>query len=148
VLQTSVLVLVAVGLVVVGRLSVDTAAARADGYRAGHSDGSYSGYLSGLQDGIVQGRHEGRVLQVGDDTVPASSRQPVLAAFDRGYAAGANDVFAGYDGGWVLSVPYVVTLAKATTPGVYRISTRTPVEPGVSYYLCADGRSLCQEPRR
>jgi hypothetical protein len=139
--------LVAGGLVMAGRLTIDPGSGPADAYRVGHSDGFHTGYVAGVQDGVVQGRQEGRVLQeVG--SVPAASRQPVRAAYNDGYVAGANDVFAGYDGGWVLSAPYVVTLERARTPVVYRIGSRSQMQPGVDYFLCPDGRALCQEARR
>ena len=136
--------LIAGGLVAVGRLSAGPTGA--DAYRAAATDGYHSGYLAGLADGVVDGRQEGRALQVGDTVSPAS-RTPVQDAFDEGYAAGANDVFAGYDGGWTLAEPYVVTLQRARTPIAYRIAARTPVQPGIDYFLCADGRDLCQQPR-
>lgn len=146
VLQSIVVVLVAVGLLMIGHLAFGPGPAGADRYQAGHRDGYYDGYLAGLHDGVVHGRQEGRALQEGD-TVPAGSRRPVQVAFNDGYAAGANDVFAGYDGGWGISEPYVVTLAKAPAPIVYRIGSRTPVQSGVSYFLCSNGVDLCQEPR-
>ena len=46
------------------------------------------------------------------------------AAFDAGYAAGANDVFGGFDGGWSLAEPYVVTLARGSGAVTYRIDSR------------------------
>lgn len=144
--RAAVVLVVAAGLVVVGRLTADSGPQRADSYRAGHSDGYDTGYAAGLHDGVVQGRLEGRASQEGN-TVPAGSRQPLQAAFKDGYAAGANDAFAGYDGGWGLSEPYVVTLERATTPIVYRISSRTPVQAGINYFLCPSGQGLCQEPR-
>ena len=69
-------------------------------------------------------------------------------AFDQGYAAGANDVFVGYDGGWGLSEPYVVVLVHGANGITYRIAARTPLRPGVNYYLCPDSRQLCQQPRK
>ena len=52
---------------------------------------------------------------------PASGSR---AAFDAGYAAGANDVFGGFDGGWSLSEPYVITLARGSGAVTYRIDSR------------------------
>jgi hypothetical protein len=103
-------------------------------------------YFDGLQVGEAQGRREGRALQEGI-ALPADTRRPVHDAFDAGYAAGANDVFAGYDGGWAIGAPYVVTMAEASGHIVYRIKTREPMKPHVNYYLCPDGHSLCQEAR-
>jgi hypothetical protein len=62
-------------------------------------------------------------------------------------APGANDVFAGYDGGWSVPAPYVVTLAPGANGVTYRIASRVQLRPGVNYYLCADGVSLCQSGR-
>jgi hypothetical protein len=136
---------VAVVLVGVGRASVDTGSARSSGYRSGHTDGQYAGYLDGLQDGEAQGLQEGRTLQEAS-ALPASARRPVKKAFTAGYVAGADDVFAGYDGGWALGVPYVITV-KAGADGLdYRIGTRDPMKPQVNYFLCADGVDVCQQP--
>src|SRR4051812_45898954 len=104
-------------------------------------------YFAGLQAGEAQGRQEGRALQAGAQLSP-SGQDAARRAFDAGYVAGANDVFAGYDGGWTQGVPWVVTLAPGTGQVVQRIDGREQVRRGVNYYLCADGHSLCQEPRR
>ena len=138
------LVAVTVGIgVLIGRISADTHAARQSGYRAGLS----AGYFQGLPVGEAQGRREGRALAEGI-ALPAGDRAPVTHAFNDGYAAGANDVFAGYDGGWSLSMPYVVVVTQASGDITYRIESRVPIESGVSYYLCPDGRTLCQRPLR
>lgn len=104
-------------------------------------------YFAGLRAGEAQGREDGRAMQEGV-ALPAHARTPVDDAFRAGYAAGANDAFAGYDGGWTMSVPYVVTLVEGSGQIVYRIDSRTPVEAHVNYYLCADGHDICQEHRR
>jgi hypothetical protein len=131
------------GLYALARATADTGAARDGGYRQGHVDG----YLTGLQDGARQGRLEGRSAQE-VAALPAGARQPARAAFRAGYAAGANDVFAGYDGGWGLGVPYVVTVSGAAGAITYRIAARTELRPGVAYYLCPDGRALCHRAIR
>jgi hypothetical protein len=139
------LVLVAVvavpALVALGRVTAGRTPARR--VTADRSDE----YFDGLQVGEAQGRREGRALQEGI-ALPANTRRPVHDAFDAGYVAGANDVFAGYDGGWALGVPYVVTVVEAAGHIIYRIKSREPIEPNVNYFLCPDGHSLCQEPRR
>ena len=61
------------------------------------------------------GVEEGRALQQ-----PAQARD----AFKAGYQAGANDVFGGYDGGWDLDRPYVITLKKGEEGITYRIASR------------------------
>jgi hypothetical protein len=96
-------VALAAGGFAVGRVSADTDAGRDAGEREGHA--------AGLQ--------EGRALQAAGS--PASGSR---AAFDAGYAAGANDVFGGFDGGWSLSEPYVITLARGSGAVTYRIDSR------------------------
>jgi hypothetical protein len=103
-------------------------------------------YFAGLRAGEAQGRQDGRAMQEGV-ALPKDAQQPVRDAFGAGYTAGANDAFAGYDGGWTMGVPYVVTLASGHGQIVYRIDGRTPVKAHVSYYLCADGHDICQERR-
>jgi hypothetical protein len=133
-------VVAAAGFVWIGRESVRTASARSDAV-------SGDAYFAGLQAGQADGRQQGRALQEGT-SLPKGSRQPVTNAFNAGYAAGADDAFAGYDGGWSLSLPYVITLEEGSGQIVYRIGSRTPFAADVNYYLCADGRDLCQERRR
>jgi hypothetical protein len=46
----------------------------------------------------------------------------------------------------VLAIPYAIVL----TPGddiTYQIASRVEFTPGVAYYLCPDGRSVCRQPR-
>ena len=73
-------------------------------------------YSAGERAGEAQGRQEGRSLQQ-----PTDAR----GAFQAGYVAGANDAFTGYDGGWQLGVPYVITLERGEGQIVYRISSRS-----------------------
>jgi hypothetical protein len=134
---------IAAGLVMLGRLSVHSGPAPQRGSAAARSDD----YFDGLRVGEAQGRQEGRAIQEGAQ-LPATSRQPVHDAFNDGYAAGTNDAFAGYDGGWALSVPYVVSLEGGSGKIAYRISTRTVVEPNVNYYLCPNGHDICQQARK
>jgi hypothetical protein len=94
----------AVGGFALGRASADT--------DAGHDAGVREGRAAGLQ--------EGRALQA-TGSVPSAR-----AAFDAGYAAGANDVFGGFDGGWSLGEPYVITLARGSGGVTYRIDSRRP----------------------
>ena len=102
------------------------------------SAGPDSGYANGFQVGRAVGVQEGRALQVG----------PSMGdAFTSGYVAGINDAFGGYDGGWSLAAPYLVTLGPGTGGATYRIASRLDLRAGVSYYLCPDGSGICQEPR-
>jgi len=104
-------------------------------------------YFAGLRAGEAQGRQEGRALQAGAE-LPANEKDVARRAFDAGFAAGGNDVFEGYDGGWDKSRPWIITLDAGTGQLVYRIASREQVRAGVNYYLCPDGHSLCQQPRK
>jgi hypothetical protein len=103
-------------------------------------------YFDGLRAGEAQGRQEGRALQEGIE-LPRGQRAMAKHAFDAGYVAGINDAFAGYDGGWTRHVPWIISLDFGRGQILYRIHDRTQIEPGISYYLCPDGHSLCQERR-
>ena len=103
VLAMAAAVALAVGGFALGRASADT--------DAGHDAGVREGHAAGLR--------EGRALQA-----TGSSPTGARAAFDAGYAAGANDVFGGFDGGWSLSQPYVITLARGSGAVTYRIDSR------------------------
>jgi hypothetical protein len=120
------LVLVAAGTFWVGRATAPRPAPADRGYDAGHADGV----------------REGRAVQA-TLNLPASDR----AVFESGYLAGKADVFAGYDGGWDHNAPYVIVLVPGGTGVTYRIGSRTRLEPGVNYYLCPDGHTLCRTPR-
>jgi hypothetical protein len=132
----------AAALILVGRWTVGSAPAPKAAHKVDQSDD----YFDGLQVGEAQGRREGRAIQEGAE-LPAASRRPVHDAFDAGYAAGLNDAFAGYDGGWAIGLPYVVVIANGTGQVAYRIKTREALEPRMNYFLCPNGRDLCEEPR-
>ena len=121
-------IVAAAGLVALGRASADVEGARDEGHAAGE------------RAGLARGLAEGRALEVS----PSGGRR---SAFRAGYAAGADDVFGGYDGGWYLARPYVVTLAKGRAPVTYRIQSRTLMRAGVAYFRCADRGNLCRAPR-
>ena len=71
------------------------------------------------------GLSEGRALQASESAAPGA-RRATRRAFAAGYTAGANDVFGGFDGGWSLSTPYVITLRRGSGPITYRIDSRRP----------------------
>jgi len=125
-LAVGLLVLVGAGMFWVGRVTAAPRAPADPGYAAGHADG------------LLEGRAEQATLNL-----PATDK----AVFASGYAAGAADAFAGYDGGWDQDAPYVIVLAPGGAGVTYRIASRTRLEPGVAYYLCPDGRTLCRQPR-
>ncbi len=130
--------LVAGGLFLLGRATAPSPTHPA----AGPGD-----YFAGVRAGEAQGRQEGRALQAGAE-LPPGERDAAQRAFAAGYVAGFNDVFAGYDGGWTTRTPWIVTLKGGAGQLVYRIDSREQLQAGVNYYLCPDGRSLCQQPRR
>jgi hypothetical protein len=80
-------------------------------------------YAAGLAVGRAGGLAEGRAIQAGAE-LPAADRQNVQAQFRAGYQAGADDVFAGYDGGWFIGRPYVIVLSPGINGETYRISHR------------------------
>jgi hypothetical protein len=91
--------------------------------------------------GYAAGVRDGRAEQ-GTIGLPATDKQ----IFQAGYEAGATDAFAGFDGGWDHKIPYAIVLA----PGdgiTYQIASRVQFTPGVAYYLCPDGHSVCRQPR-
>jgi hypothetical protein len=133
---------VAGGFFALGHVTAGAGDARAHGYQQGHVDG----YANGLATGETQGREEGRALQA-SSIVPADSRQPAQDGFTTGYAAGASDAFGNFDGGWAVSTPYALTVQRASGNSVYAITSRTLLAPGINYYLCPDGHTLCHEPR-
>jgi hypothetical protein len=124
----------AAGLFTLGRVTSDEGDSRA-------------GYLSGLRQGESRGIQEGRALQL-SEAAPKGSRDAARSAFDSGYAAGANDAFGGYDGGWYVSTPYIITLIKGGGPITYDLSSRTLLHAGIDYYLCPQARTICQRPHR
>jgi hypothetical protein len=133
-------VVAAAGLFLIGRVTASNNASPASRQTVGD-------YFDGLRIGEAQGRQLGRALQEAD-ALPAADRRPVRDAFDAGYAAGQNDVFAGYDGGWTLHVPWVITIERGGAKVDYRIEGRTQLSPGVDYYLCRGGHALCSHPHQ
>jgi hypothetical protein len=114
---------------------------------AGPGSASDAGYAAGLQAGHAQGIQEGRALQEGL-ALPADTRDSATAAFNAGYRAGANDAFGGYDGGWALAEPYLITLQSATNGVTYKFAARLPLQLGLNYYRCPQQHKvICQEPR-
>jgi hypothetical protein len=103
-----------------------------------------SAYASGVVAGEALGVREGRALQEGA-ALPANAQRPVKDAFDAGYVAGVNDVFSGYDGGWLTDVPYVITLVRGDGAVTYRIASRAEVRDGVRYVLCPGGHAVCEQ---
>jgi hypothetical protein len=109
--------------------AVAVAAAAAGLFAAGRAtapSGS-SDYSIGFRDGWSVGIEEGRAAQVALP-LPIASRTVARKAFEAGYREGADDVFGGFDGGWGLAEPYVITLAPGNGGITYRIATRERLE--------------------
>jgi hypothetical protein len=99
---------------------VAAAAVAAAGFALGRASADTdAGHDAGVREGRAAGLQEGRALQATGSSAPG-----VRAAFDAGYAAGANDVFGGFDGGWSPSEPYVITLARGSGAVTHRIDSR------------------------
>jgi hypothetical protein len=133
---------VAAGLVALGRATAGTGAARDNAYRSGYG----AGHADGVKQGEADGLREGREIQA-PLNLPGDAQAAAKAAYDAGYIAGANDVFAGYDGGWGLNEPYLIELVPGDNGITYRLRARTPVQPDTNYYLCPPATSLCHEHR-
>jgi hypothetical protein len=95
-------------------------------------------------EGHARGVVDGRVLQ-GSMPLAPSERAAVGQAFRNGYAAGQTDAFGGYDGGWTIGDPYVVTLRAGGSGITYRFASRTPMVKGQAYYRCR-GAGICTMP--
>jgi len=97
-------------------------------------------YLDGYTDGQIAGVEQGRLIQGSASLLPADAKS-AKDAYATGYQDGANDAFTlQYDGGWKLDAPYIVTVTRATNGITYRFATRDTMEPGKSYYLCAQSK--------
>lgn len=94
-------------------------------------------YLSGYTDGQLAGVEQGRLIQGSESLLPKDAKT-AKDAYQTGYQDGANDAFTlQFDGGWKLNAPYIVTVTHATNGITYRFAMRDTMEPGKSYYVCA-----------
>ena len=75
---------------------------------------------------------------------PAAVR-PHAGSYDEGYRAGREDAFSGYDGGWILGEPYIVTLRRGGPGITYRFARRWPLLPGREYRSCRQD-IICDRP--
>ena len=73
--------------------------------------------------------------------------RPRAGSFDAGYRAGREDAFSGYDGGWVLGDPYIVTLRHGGPGITYRFARRWPLLAGYEYWSCNQD-IICSRPLR
>ena len=95
------------------------------------------GYLAGYTDGQIAGVEQGRLIQGSESLLPADAKS-AKDAYATGYQDGANDAFTlQFDGGWKIDAPYIVTVTHASDGITYRFASRDTMEPGKSYYLCA-----------
>ena len=65
--------------------------------------------------------------------------------YDRGYHAGREAAFQGFDGGWGLGEPYIVVLRRGPSGTKYRVARRWAVLPGQEYRSCHEG-IVCSRP--
>jgi hypothetical protein len=77
---------------------------------------------------------------------PAAAR-PRAGSYDDGYRAGREDAFSGYDGGWILGEPYIVTLRRGGRGITYRFARRWPLVPGREYRSCRQD-IICDRPAK
>jgi hypothetical protein len=96
--------------------------------KPGSGTGDRDGYLRGLIDGRASGLAQGRAEQSAAGLTGAQ-RAGAVAQFRAGYLAGADDVFSGYDGGWVLGRRYAVVLGAGLNGQAYRIVRREDLGP-------------------
>jgi len=129
----------AAGMFLLGRHTSDTDGAHSRGYAVG--------YASGVRHGEARGLRNGRAFQV-TEALPDDAKAAARAEFNSGYAAGANDAFSGYDGGWYTSIPYLITLARGSGGITYDISSRTMMAAGVDYFRCPHAKSICHRRHR
>jgi hypothetical protein len=137
---------VAAALFVGGRLSAAPGGSRGGDGAASEGAGYSSGYTAGLKDGQAEGLADGRALQV-PLALPGGVQDVAKTAFVAGYAAGANDVFDGYDGGWRTNSVYAIVLEPGRGGITYRIASRLGLSPGTNYYLCPSS-TVCSESRK
>ena len=119
-------VAIAGGAFALGRASVDTEAARDEGRAAGAAQGRAEGRAVGRAEGRAAGVREGRAVGLVEGRA-LQQPAPARHAFRAGYVAGANDAFGGFDGGWSLATPYVITLRRGGHGIAYRIDSRKPL---------------------
>jgi hypothetical protein len=62
--------------------------------------------------------------------------RPRVPAVRGSYAAGREDAFSGFDGGWTFGAPYIVTLEHGGSGVTYRFGRRWQMLPGVEYRTC------------
>ena len=92
--------------------AVGTAAGTASGQAQGEKTGQEKGTKLGLQKGQQQGQ-----------------------------VTGANDVFAGFSGGWQTGNFYIVLIDQGTGGVDYKIASRKQMQPGFDYKICVDNSS-------
>jgi hypothetical protein len=80
----------------------------------------------------------------GHGSAPAPAR-PHPGTYDAGYLAGREDAFSGFDGGWVLGDPYIVTLGRGGPGITYRFARRWPLLAGHEYRSCSQD-IICSRP--
>lgn len=77
----------------------------------------------------------------GRGSVDRAAPPVARGSFETGFRAGHEDAFSGFDGGWALGAPYIVTLRRGGSGITYRFARRWPLLPGLEYRAC--GRGVC-----
>jgi len=127
-------------------LAVVIVAVAAGGFLAGrHTAPVRDRWAEGEMAGYDYGVGVGRSLQAAE-VAPAADRPVAESSFQSGYAAGQQDSFGSYDGGWGVGVPYVIVLAPGLGGAPYRIVSRDEMAPGVRYWPCANPALVCHGP--
>jgi hypothetical protein len=117
-------------------------------------------YDRGVAQGERLGRQQARAsLRAGDaqyEAIVAEGRRAGLAegrlagrlsGIRAGRARAADAAFGAFAGGWDVGRFYVVSITRGDHGARYAIGSRSPVEPGRIYGLCAnDPRTVCQRP--
>jgi hypothetical protein len=119
-LIAAVAVCAAAGLFLAGRASATSGVSTAAAITR-----ESAAYERGLGDGVADGQELQATLSLRGD-----ARRRARAVYRDGYAAGANDVFGGFDGGWRFATPYVVSLARGPGTATYRIASRALAPAG------------------
>jgi hypothetical protein len=98
-----------------------------DIYEAGQASGTASGEATGQQEGETTGKKAGKKvgLEQGEQ---------------QGEVTGANDVFDAYSS-WEVGDYYVVEIGEGTGGVDYTLASRTQMQEGERYALCADDPS-------
>lgn len=92
-------------------------------YQAIYAKGQAAGNASGQAQGQKTGQEKGTKLGLEKGTA-------------QGQVTGANDVFAGFSGGWQTGAFYIVLIEKGSGSVNYSIDSRKEMQSGFDYKIC------------